>query len=208
MKPVHLAFVASLVTGVIVAALFVARARAAEAERRLVTPAASDAALRRLFKSAVATAAPDSRTGKPRDWLFAQTTWLPSEWPPTPKTIWTRYAYGLDVTLDGVSGVSAPLARLERPPGEAANWTLIPMAAKLTLIGSHPVRPVGGWRYTKEDEDRVLARALALTAEPPPKERTTTELASYFKSWRLGSAEIAAHVAPQHRAFFTWLEKQ
>jgi hypothetical protein len=183
-------------------------ARAAEAERRTVTPAASDAALREIFKNAVASASPDPRTGKPRDWLFALTTWLPNEWPPSPKTVWTRYAYGLDVTLDGVSGVAAPLARLERPSGEANSWTLVPMSTKLTLIGSHAVRPVGGWRYTKDDEQRVLTRALVLTGEPPPKTPATLELISYFKSWRLGNAEIAAHVAPQHRTFFAWLDKQ
>ena len=190
------------------AASFMACGRAADSPPRTITPAASEAALRDLFKSAVTSAAPDSRTGKPRDWLLAYTTWLPGEWPPTPKTIWTRYAYGLDVTLDGASGVSAPLARLERPSGEAQNWTLIPMTPKLTLIGTHAVRPVSGWHYTKEDEDRVLARALSLIAEPQAKERATLELASYFKSWRLGSAEIAAHVAPRHRAFFAWLDKQ
>lgn len=208
MKPVHLSMAAVLAALAVIATLFVACGRAADAERREVPPAASDAALRELFKRAVAVAAPDARTGKPRDWQLALTTWLPSEWPPTPQTVWTRYAYGLDVTLDGVSGVSAPLARLERPPGNARNWTLIAMANKLTIIGNHAVRPVGGWRYTKEDEDRVLAHALALTGVPTPKEPATRELAAYFKSWRLGSTEITTHVAPRHRTFLAWLEKQ
>ena len=110
------------------------------------------------------------------------TTWLPSQWPPTPQTVWTRYAYGLDVTLDGSAGVSAPFARIERHTGEDRDQTLIPMERKLRKVATHPVRPHDGWNYTLEDEKRLFAMALALTAAPPAEARGTLGLASYYKS--------------------------
>ena len=50
------------------------------------------------------------------------------------------------------------------------------------------------------------ALALALTGAPPPETSGAPGLNSYYQSWRLGSAEIATHVQPRHRAFFDWLK--
>ena len=82
------------------------------------------------------------------------------------------------------------------------------MSAKIEAITTHPVRPHGGWNYTLEDEKRILSQALALISAAPPDARDTQALISYYKSWRLGSAEIAALVEPRHRAFFAWLGRQ
>lgn len=174
---------------------------------RVIALKDSQAEVRQLFQNAVDESPKVGEKGK-REWLLTFTTWLPNEWPPTPKTIWTRYAYGLDVALDGASGVSEPVARLERGVGDPKQVTLVSMAGRLNRIGTHPVRPHGGWRYTLEDEQRVLQHALALTSEPTIDARGTIGLISYFQSWRLGSAEIAAHVAHKHKAFFAWLGRQ
>lgn len=83
------------------------------------------------------------------------------------------------------------------------------MAAKLKVIAVHPVRPHGGWRYTLDDEKRILTMALSLTGAPAPDARGDGGLKSYFRSWRLGNAYIVARgVEPKHRAFFDWLKSK
>lgn len=177
-----------------------------EGKPRQLPAGQADAELRKWWN-----AVSPSTTGDPRQrraWQMKLTTWLASEWPPTPQTIWSRYAYGLDVTMDGAAGVSAPFARMECRAGHDPNRVLIPMDGRVKAVATHPVRPHGGWRYTLEDEKRVLDLALALTSAPPAEARGTLGLVSYYQSWRLGSAEIAAMVEPRHRAFFAWLAKQ
>lgn len=159
-----------------------------------------DSALKSLWKDM-------EPTGSGRDWMMQQTTWLPSEWPPSPKTVWSKYVYGLDVTLDGVAGVSAPMARIERQAGVEPARVLIPMGRRLKAVASHPVRPKGGWRYTAEDEKRILDEVLGLKNAPPRKPKGTHGVRAYFQSWKLGSSEIAALVASRHGAFFAWLEE-
>lgn len=201
----------SVVLAVPVFAVFVGlilHACAANPAPRTLRAAAVDEALCELWIAARPGYREDTPREKMREWQMKLTTWLPGEWPPTPQTVWTRYAYGLDVTLDGSAGVSAPFARLERRAGEDPNRVLTPMARSLKVIAIHPVRPHGGWNYTLADEKRVLAHALSLTAAPPAEARGALGLVSYYQAWRLGSAEIAAHVAPQHRAFFAWLDAQ
>ena len=181
---------------------------AQEAAPRTLRSDAADTALHELWLTALPAAAHDTPPKDRREWQMQLTTWLPSEWPPTPRTVWTRYAYGLDVTLDGIAGVSAPFARLERGSGDDPNRVLVPMARKVKAVATQPVRPHGGWNYTLDDEKRILAQALALTAALPPEARGTPGLIAYYKSWRLGHAEIAALVQPRHRAFFAWLASQ
>jgi hypothetical protein len=170
--------------------------RAAKPESRTVRSQDVEGSLRELWL-----------TVKPkdsRDWQMKQTTWLPSEWPLTPKTTWTRYAYGLDVTLDGSAGVSRSFARVERQAGSHDTCVVIPMDRKINSVATHPVRPHGGWNYTLEDERRILTRALALTSSPSD----TKEIAKYYQAWQLGSREIAELVASRHRQFFNWLKEQ
>ena len=189
---------------------FMAPLAAGESEPRMVPRQESEEVIKAWFLDALKSSPKDmgSRPLHRVQWMLSYTTWLPSEWPPSPQTVWTRYAYALDVALDGVSGVSAPFARMERRPGGGEKVAVVSMAEKLKRIATHPVRPHGGWRYTLEDERRILDTALALTRELPQGARATQDLVSYFRSWRLGSAEIAAHVTPQHQAFFDWLERQ
>jgi hypothetical protein len=168
----------------------------------------AEAAVHEYWRSVVPARGDTGPRSKAPDWQMHFTTWLPSEWPPTPQTVWSRYAYGLDVSHDGSCDVAAPIVRIERRTGEAKEVTLIPMATRLKVVGVHPVRPTPGWHYTLEDEKRVLAQALALTAAPPPEARGTLGLVSYYQSWRLSHAVIAGHVEARHRAFFAWLEKQ
>ena len=183
---------------------------AREPEPKTIPKQESDEIIKAWFHDALKRSPKDmgSRPLHKVQWMLTYTTWLPSEWPPSTKTVWTRYAYALDVALDGVSGVSAPFARMERRPGGGEKVAVVSMAEKLKRIATHPVRPHGGWRYTLEDERRILDTALALTRELPQGARATQDLVSYFRSWRLGSVEIAAHVTPQHQAFFDWLERQ
>ncbi len=171
-----------------------------------VSPKQTDSVLDSLWMEALRNTPDDKPARMKREWKMLRTTWLPSEWPPTSRTTWTRYAYGLDMSLDGSSDVSAPFARIERHVGDESREIVTPMAAKLKVIAVHPVRPHGGWRYTLEDEKRMLTLALSLTAAPPPEARGAIGMKSYFQSWRLGNAEIAAHVEPAHRAFFDWLK--
>jgi hypothetical protein len=179
-------------------------ARAAKPDARTVRTTDVDAALQELWINAVPTTPKNASRKEIRNWQLKLTTWLPGEWPPTSKTVWTRYAYGLDVTLDGVAGVSAPFARIERRVGEDSNCIVIPMEQQIKAIDTHPVRPHGGWNYTLEDEKKILARVLALTSMPSD----TKQISAYYQSWRLGSAEIASRVASRHRQFFEWLKAQ
>ena len=160
-----------------------------------------------LWSAAVKATPNDKRARVKREWKMLQTTWLPGDWPPGTRTVWTRYVYGLDVSLDGASDVSAPIARIERSGSDDSKVTLVPMADSLKVIAVHPVRPHGGWKYTVEDEKRMLATAMAMRTAPPEDSRTGIGVRSYFQSWRLGNAEIAAHVAGNHKAFFKWLDR-
>jgi hypothetical protein len=179
-------------------------ARGAKPDARTVRTADVEDALHELWINVVPATPKNASRKEVRDWQMKLTTWLPNEWPPTSKTVWTRYAYGLDVSLDGVAGVSAPFARIERRAGEDPNCTVIPMERRIKAIDTHPVRPHGGWNYTLEDEKKILARVLALTSTPSD----TRQISAYYQSWRLGSAEIASQVVPRHRQFFDWLKAQ
>lgn len=173
-----------------------------------VSPKERDAVIESQWLEVLRNTPDDKPARMKREWKMLLTTWLPGEWPPTPQTVWTRYAYGLDVSMDGASDVSAPFARIERQTGDVSREAVTPMAAKLKVIAVHPVRPHGGWRYTLDDEKRILTMALSLTGAPAPDARGDGGLKSYFQSWRLGNAEIAAHVEPKHRAFFDWLKSK
>jgi hypothetical protein len=175
---------------------------------QIVPPGEINTHLDSLWNSVLKATPDDKPANKKREWQMHLTTWLPDEWPPSPKTTWTRYAYGLDMSMDGSSDVSAPFARIEHRAGDDARETFIPMAGKLKVIAIHPVRPHGGWRYTLDDEKRMLKMALSLTSAPPADARGAAGLKCYFQSWRLGSAEIAAHVGSRHRAFFKWLASE
>lgn len=177
------------------------------AETRIpVSSSAVDGELSKLWSAAVKATPIDKPARMKREWKMLQTTWLPEKWPPGGSTVWTRYVYGLDVSMDGSSDVSAPIARIERSGGDDTKVTVVPMTSSLKLIAVHPVRPHGGWKYTAEDEKRMLATAMAMRTAPPPDSRTGIGVRSYFQSWRLGNAEIAAHVAGNHKAFFKWLD--
>lgn len=176
-----------------------------EAPPQTVSPQESAGVLKTLWGDALRHTPNDKPANRQREWKMLMTTWLPSEWPPTRQTFWTRYAYGLDQSMDGASDVSAPIARVEwRAGGESE--TVISMGTTLKVVAVHPVRPHGGWRYTLDDEERMLAMARSLTGAPPPEAPGTNGLKSYYQSWRLGNAEIAAHVEPRHRAFFDWVK--
>jgi hypothetical protein len=171
--------------------------RAGKPAAQTVRAEGVDKALIELFVSQVVV------PKESRDWQMKQTTWLPSEWPPTQKTIWTRYAYGLDVTLDGSAGVSRPFARVERRSG-SDECVIIPMDFRIKSVATHPVRPHGGWNYTLEDERKILTHVLALTSAPSD----TKQIARYYQAWQLGSREITGEVASRHRQFFDWLNAQ
>ncbi len=186
--------------------LLLSTGRASGANARGIGEKQIDRSLERAWKSAHATTPNDKPANKKREWKMCLTTWLPDQWPPTSRTVWARYGYGLDVSMDGASDVSAPFAKVERRAG--AELTFVPLADSLKIIAVHPVRPHGGWRYTLEDEKRMLDIALALTSAPPSDSRGGIGVKSYFQSWRLGNAEIAGHVKPAHRAFFNWLDQK
>ena len=179
--------------------------KAAEPKPQTVRAAETERVLASLWREVVSATPDDKPARMKREWKMILTTWLPDRWPPTSRTVWSRYAYGLDISLDGASDVSAPFARIERRTGSTSLETITPMADRLKVIAVHPVRPHNGWRYTLDDEKHMLQMALSLTREPPADSRTGIGLKSYFQSWRLGSAEIAAHVEPRHRDFFKWL---
>ena len=142
-----------------------------------------------------------------REWKLARTTWFPTEWPPTGRTNWVRYAYGLDVTLDGSSGVSQPIAKIERRAGSGA-LTVTPMSKTVAAVATHGVRPHAGWKYTATDEQRILTMAFALRSAPPDDARADQGFRSYYASWLLGNAEIAAMIEPAHPSFFKWLRRK
>ena len=181
---------------------------AGERSSQTMRTADLEAALKTLWRETAHEVTKETPRGSARDWIMQQTTWLPSEWPPTPGTVWTRYVYGLDVALDGVAGVSAPIARVERKTGEDPNRILIPMARRLKVVAARPVRPKGGWRYTGDDEKRVLAQVLSLTQAQPAEAKDALGLVAYYRSWKLGNEEITAEVAARHREFFAWLARR
>jgi hypothetical protein len=104
---------------------------------------------------------------------------------------------GEDVTLDGVAGVSEPIARIEQQTGAPAACTFTPMSRKVKSVASHAVRPHGGWNYTPADEAEIFSEVLKLTTAPPDSKK----IAAYYHAWRLGSSEIAAQVANDRRSF-------
>lgn len=178
----------------------------AETKQPPIATGQMDAQLTALWADVLKATQDDKPARKKRQWQMKMTTWLAADWPPSSRTVWIRYAYGLDVSMDGASDVSAPFARIERRAGDDAHVTVIPMASSLKVIAVHPVRPHGGWNYTLDDEKHMLAMALALRGLPPADSRGGIGVKSYFTSWRLANAEIAAHVAPNHRVFFKWLD--
>lgn len=169
------------------------------------SPDQCQSTLESLWSTALRNTPDDRQPRMKREWKITLTTWLPDQWPPGHNTRWTRYAYGLDVSLDGSSDVSAPFARIECIGGDASRQMVVPMDDRLKVIAVHPVRPHDGWRYTADDEKRMLATAMALRTSLPAGSRTGIGVKSYFESWRLGNAEIARHVSPRHSAFFSWL---
>jgi hypothetical protein len=205
-EPVHLnlRLILIAIAGIALCASLTLCVKAAKPEVRTVPAAGVDAALQELWGNAVPATPKNASRKDVRDWQMKLATWLPSEWPPTPRTVWTRYAYGLDVTLDGAAGVSAPFARIERRAGDDPNRVIVPMSQGVKAIATHPVRPHGGWNYTLEDEQKILRRVLELTSTPSE----TKQIAAYYHAWQLGSAEIAAQVASRHEAFFDWLKTQ
>src|SRR4030095_8844883 len=113
--------------------------KAAKPAARTVPAAGVDAALQELWSNALPATPKNASRKDVRNWQMKLTTWLPSEWPPTTGTVWTRYAYGLDVTLDGAAGVSAPFARIERRAGDDPNRLIVPMSQHVKAIDIHPV---------------------------------------------------------------------
>jgi hypothetical protein len=178
--------------------------RAEHLESRTLSSAEADAALKEWWQQIAPKRKPGAINYRNREWLLKTTTWLPNEWPPSPNTVWTQYAYGLDVTLDGVAGVSAPIARLDRRAACPAPRVFTPMGRTVKSVATHPVRPHDGWHYTAADEAAILAQVLRLTAAPSD----TMRIAAYYHSWRLGNAEITAQIASSHRAFIAWLDRQ
>ena len=95
--------------------------------------------------------------------------------------------------------------KVHLPPG---TLTVTPMAKSVASVATHGVRPHAGWKYTAEDERRILTMAFALRSAPPDDARADLGFRSYYSSWLLGNAEIAAMIEPAHAAFFKWLRKK
>lgn len=99
----------------------------------------------------------------PTSWSPAYSVLFPTEWPPTPNTLWIRYAYaqGMDVNLhDGVY-VSAPWARVELR-GNSTIASIVPLSTRLEPVTTQGVVPIDA------ETQAMLAKEAEVSASCSP----------------------------------------
>jgi hypothetical protein len=145
-------------------------------------------------------------------WSAIYSPLFPSEWPPTPKTIWTRYAfaYGREFpnpTLADAERVSRPWARLELHPSPTGHTaTIVPLQSKLEAWEIQGVQPLDQEAFeTLKKEALVSDYCLRLTTLPDPDASETAAMRAFYRTWLKYNGAIASEISPHHTNFIAWL---
>lgn len=142
-------------------------------------------------------------------WSVAYSALFPLEWPPTPATIWIRYAYaqGMDLDLhDGVR-VAAPWARLELR-GSADEVTIVPLSVKLKPVTIQGVQPIdAATQDVLAKGAEVSAYCLQLTALPQPDSPQNVDMRAFYRTWLRYNGALVELIRPNHEKFLIWLNK-
>jgi hypothetical protein len=149
-------------------------------------------------------------TVAPPFWSSTTTPPFPGQWPPTPATTWTRYAYayGLDPQLADGAKIARPWARLDLAAG-SDRVRVVLLSRKLEAIGTQGVAPLDATSLKALDtQEAVAARCLQLGGPPPASHPETAELVAFYRTWLRFNGVIAEAIAPSHAAFLGWLEAQ
>lgn len=145
----------------------------------------------------------------PIAWSPAYSVLFPTEWPPTPATVWVRYAYaqGMDLNLhDGVR-VATPWARLELRGGQNT-VTLTPLGAKLEPVSVQGVTPLDeAAQAVLVKGDEVSAYCLQLTALPPSNNPQTNAMRAFYQTWLQYNGALVELIRPNHEKFLAWVNE-
>ena len=143
-------------------------------------------------------------------WRPAYSPLFPIEWPPTPTTVWVRYAYahGQDIALaDGVR-VAEPWARAELQGGNSTA-ALVPLSLKLEPFEVQGVSPINAETLALFDKaEQVSAYCLGLQALPDLNTREATTMRAFYQTWLNYNGAIAGVIKPSHPIFFEWIQSQ
>jgi len=142
-------------------------------------------------------------------WNPAYSALFPNEWPPTPATIWVRYAYaqGRDMNLSDGVRVAAPWARLELR-GSPATVTIVPLSASLEPVTIQGVTPIdAATQAVLAKGDDVSAYCLQLTALPPPNSPPAAEMRAFYQTWLKYNGALVKLIQPSHEKFLAWLNE-
>lgn len=145
----------------------------------------------------------------PIAWSPAYSALFPTEWPPTPATVWVRYAYAqrIDLNLhDGVR-VAAPWAKLELRGG-LNTVILTPLGAKLEPVSTQGVTPLDeAAQAVLATGDEVSAYCLQLTALPQSNNPQTAAMRAFYQTWLQYNGALVELIRPNHEKFLAWLSE-
>lgn len=145
--------------------------------------------------------------GRPTFWNPAYSPYMAGEWPPTPTTTWTRYAYayGQDPGLSDGLRVAYPWAKVERVAG-ASTATIIVLGDSIDPYSTQGVRPADPATIAAlNSQPSVESYVFGLTGLPDPMAPETILMANFYRSWRANHGAIAKELVPLHADFWVWV---
>ncbi len=145
----------------------------------------------------------------PISWSPAYSALFPTEWPPTPTTVWVRYAYaqGRDMDLSDGVRVAAPWAKLELRGG-SSTVNIIPLKASLEPDTTQGVSPVdAATQAVLAKGDEVSAYCLQLTDLPQPNSQPAADMRTFYQTWLKYNGALVELIKPNHEKFLAWLNQ-
>jgi hypothetical protein len=143
-------------------------------------------------------------------WRAAYSPLFPTEWPPTPSTVWVRYAYayGQDVNLADGARVARPWARAELRGG-SSTAAIVPLSPKLEPFEIQGVSPLDAETSALFDKgEQVSTYCLGLQALPNLNTSEAATMRTFYQAWLNYHGAIASVIKPSHAVFFEWIESQ
>jgi len=137
-------------------------------------------------------------------WQWRLTPYLPSTWPPSATTTWTRYAYGAgrDPQLADGERISAPWGRIDFRDSAATFTQLGKDVSPKALQGPGPIRPEDA--APLRNSEAVNARVITLTGLPDPGLPETRETQAFYRAW-FGLNGVIADEIGLPPAFKAWV---
>jgi hypothetical protein len=173
-----------------------------------VPTAAAEQQLQALWNQLDKGAAPTDKL--PITWQPAYSALFPSEWPPTPSTIWVRYAYAQGSDLENLRDavrISAPWARLELR-GNLGMVTIVPLSAKLEPASTQGVQPLDeAAQVVLAKEAAVSAYCLQLTASPQPNSLQAANMRAFYRAWLKYNRALVDLIHSNHTGFLAWVNE-